>query len=231
VKLGQLSDEDIVALPLDRLAMVVLRHLALTDEWNTYNFRNAQRLRGRDDLALRACAEAINWLLAHGLISHGHPTQDSAEAMFLTRQGREAVLSGPARHLALQRLSTDLHPSLERVRSQFLIGEYELAAFAALREVEIRVRDLAGEPNSAIGVPLQRKAWNPQNGPLRDTDLDAGERAAVADLFAGAIGTFKNPPSHRQVDYENPTEASEVVLLADLLLRMLDRTAARLVRG
>ena len=47
------------------------------------------------------------------------------------------------------------------------------------------------------------------------------------ELFAGAIGTFKNPPSHRQVNYADPTEASEVVLLADLLMRLLDRVEAR----
>lgn len=43
------------------------------------------------------------------------------------------------------------------------------------------------------------------------------------ELFAGALGTFKNPPSDRQVDYADPTEASEAVLLADLLMRLLDR--------
>ena len=31
--------------------------------------------------------------------------------------------------------------------------------------------------------------------------------------------------SLRQVEYDDPTEASEAVLLADLLLRMLDRRA------
>jgi hypothetical protein len=38
---------------------------------------------------------------------------------------------------------------------------------------------------------------------------------------------FKNPSSHRQVEYDDPTAASEVVLLADLLLRLLDGTADR----
>jgi hypothetical protein len=44
----------------------------------------------------------------------------------------------------------------------------------------------------------------------------------MMNLFQGAIGVFKNPPSHRQVDYADPILASEVVLLADLLLRLLD---------
>jgi hypothetical protein len=42
--------------------------------------------------------------------------------------------------------------------------------------------------------------------------------------IAGAIGVFTN---HREVQYEDPTYASEVVLFADLLLRMLDRVAER----
>jgi hypothetical protein len=46
----------------------------------------------------------------------------------------------------------------------------------------------------------------------------------MMQLFAGAIGTFKNPPSHRQVNYASPTEASEVILFADLLMRLLDRS-------
>jgi uncharacterized protein (TIGR02391 family) len=67
-------------------------------------------------------------------------------------------------------------------------------------------------------------------GPLADATLDAGERVGMMELFAGAIGTFKNPPGHRQVDYEDPTEASEVVILADLLMRVLDRVESGLSR-
>jgi hypothetical protein len=46
-------------------------------------------------------------------------------------------------------------------------------------------------------------------------------------LFSGAIGLFKNPTSHRAVGYDDPDIASEVILLADLLLRLLDHVAAR----
>jgi len=43
------------------------------------------------------------------------------------------------------------------------------------------------------------------------------------NLFTGAIGLFKNPSSHRRVDFTDPTEAAEIVLLADLLLRLLGK--------
>lgn len=56
-----------------------------------------------------------------------------------------------------------------------------------------------------------------------DPRLERGEQQARMALYWGAIGMFKNPSSHRQVDYEDPVLASEVILLADLLLRLLER--------
>jgi uncharacterized protein (TIGR02391 family) len=143
--------------------------------------------------------------------------------MFVTRAGKRVLTEGIGGVVATNRLSVDLHKRLARVRTQFFIGEYELAAFAAMREVEIRVRELATADQSLIGVKLMREAFKPESGPLSDSNLDPGERVAMMELFAGAIGTFKNPPSHRQVDYGDPTEASEVIMFADLLMRLLDR--------
>lgn len=73
-----------------------------------------------------------------------------------------------------------------------------------------------------------KQAFSKDNGPLRDPDLVAGEREARMALFWGAIGVFKNPTSHRPVNYDDPTVAAEAVLLADLLLRLLDDVAERL---
>jgi uncharacterized protein (TIGR02391 family) len=103
----------------------------------------------------------------------------------------------------------------------------ELDAFAAMREVEIRVRELGSFSNSDYGTKLVRRAFD-DNGPLTDPDQDPGDRQATSDLFAGALGVFKNPSSHREVDFEDPTLASEVILFADLLLRMLDAIEHRL---
>jgi uncharacterized protein (TIGR02391 family) len=183
---------------------------------------------GSDQRAfLRALAEAWGWLQSQNLIAHG---PSSGYDYFVTRRGLELVKEAdPARRVADEaRLAAGLHQRIEaRVRMQFLLREYELAAFAALREVEIRVRELAGEPESSVGVKLMQAAFK-EGGPLANPNLDDGERAATMALFWGAIGVFKNPPSHRQVNYQDPTQAAEVILLADLLLRMLDDVEARL---
>jgi hypothetical protein len=78
-----------------------------------------------------------------------------------------SAVSPLARLRAERRLAVDLHPRIEaRVRAQFLLGEVELAAFAAMREVEIHVRELSGAPDSLIGVKLMREAYG-SNGPRR----------------------------------------------------------------
>jgi uncharacterized protein (TIGR02391 family) len=226
-QLDALSDDEILLLPIDRLSLTVLQHLAETKEWNTGNFRNSQGQKRKNPIVAEAMTEAIGWLLSNNLIAHGKPGQSAQDSMIVTRAGREALATGLATLRAGQRLQVDIHPRLRRIQSQFLLGEYELAAFAAMREVEIRVRQLVRADESAIGVSLIKNSFK-ELGPLADRSLDRGERVAVMELFAGAIGTFKNPPSHRQIDYADPTEASEVVLLADLLLRLLDRVERRL---
>lgn len=221
--LEELSAEEVQALPVDRLGLLVLQHLVTNREWNARNFLMSRQ----DSDAVRRCwAEALNWLVSKNLVGRDTPGQTSAQAIFVTRLGHKVLEAGIDTIRAAERLDADLHERLERVRYQFLLGEYELAAFAAMREVEIRVRELSGADSSLVGVKLMRKSFG-EGGALADPNLDAGERVGTMELFAGAIGTFKNPPSHRQVDYADPTEASEVVLLADLLMRLLDRAPAR----
>jgi uncharacterized protein (TIGR02391 family) len=223
--LQQLTAQEIQSLPIDRLSIVVLKHLADTKEWNSHNFLNSGRNLRLPESTLRCWAEALNWLVSKNLVARG-PDQSTPNSIFITRLGNRVLEAGLVTIQAAERLDVPLHGRLEHVKSQFLLGEYELAAFAAMREEEIRVRDLSGADTSLLGVKLMRKSFG-DGGKLADLELDPGERTGIMELFAGAIGTFKNPPSHRQVDYADPTEASEVVLLADLLMRLLDRVEER----
>jgi uncharacterized protein (TIGR02391 family) len=226
-----LTPEQVVGSPTDLLALRILQDVHTNAEWNHHNWmvKAQQGPYGGNRAALEALEEAWAWLRAKGFIARD-PQQSSPESIFVTRRGRHAVEEGIARMRAEERLDVDLHQRIaERTRSQFLLGEYELAAFAAFREVEERVRDLSGLGPEDYGVELINKALSPGNTEsLADHSVPEAERKAMMLLFAGAYGLFRNPVSHRTVDLGDVTMASEVVLLADLLLRMLDRTEQRL---
>lgn len=223
-----LTPETISTLPIESLAFAVLKNYAETDSWNRYNWMlGAQRVIGLGP-PLYTLTEAWAWLESKALVAP-EPDQASSEARFITRAGRRSLENGSFEEVqATERIGLDLHPCIEgKVRPIFLLGDYETAAFKAMKEVEVRVRELSNLPIDLIGVTLMRQAFNPSNGPLTDSSLESGERQARSDLFAGALGSFKNPTSHRAVTYQDPTEASEVVLLADLLMRILDTIEAK----
>lgn len=124
-----------------------------------------------------------------------------------------------------------LHSSIADMAWQsFMRGAYPTAVFEAMREVEIAVRKAAGFGPGEHGVPMIRRAFG-KAGPLTDQSAQEAEQEALAALFAGAIGSYKNPHSHRNVPLESPREAAEVVLLASHLLRIVDgRVAAKAER-
>jgi hypothetical protein len=73
-----------------------------------------------------------------------------------------------------------------------------------------------------IGTNLIRKAFDPEVGQLTDMSAEKAEREARSHLFTGAIGSYKNPHSHRNVALDDPDEAAEIILLANHLLRIVD---------
>lgn len=101
-------------------------------------------------------------------------------------------------------------------------SRFDDAVFKAFKAVEVEVRKVCGFPAELIGVQLMRKAFDPEKGPLTDYSVPKAERQAIADLFCGTIGLYKNPHSHREVEVEF-NDAFEMLLLASHLLNIIEK--------
>ena len=229
-----ISPGEALELPVDELGMAVLRDLATSHEVNEYNYGNSLRqdtARGyaADRDARNAVYEAMAWLHAGGFVAR-KVEDHSSHIIFVTRWGRRALEMSLPQIRAVDRLRDNLHSLLgQRVRRQFLLGEFEQAIFVAMKAVEVRVRKLAGFGDEMIGADLMTKAFK-AGGPLADPEAPPGEVEGTMMLFRGAYAVLRNPSGHREVSYDDVTEASEAVMAASLLMRMLDRIERRIQR-
>ena len=229
-RLPEIADAKVaVEMEPEELAPIVLRYLISAStrgqQLNRYNFSliNDHEVRGQlgrqvEEYAQRLM-EAWMYLEREGFIA---PTPgQQGEWAFVTKRGQavaEAENFEAYRIASIFPRGTD--PILTHdVKPLFMRGDYDTAVFRAFKEIEIRVREKASLSLDDFGVDLMDKAFGP-TGTLRDKSLVKSEQDRMRDLFVGAIGTFKNPGSHRTVAWSDPREVVDVICFANHLLRI-----------
>lgn len=169
-----------------------------------------------------ACSAAWSWLEANSFICR-HPEQDN-EWFVATPTGIQV-----RDHQSLQSLVSGsllpvsfLHPQLlVSARPLFLQSRFDTAVFEAFKALEVAIRTSSGLGHDLVGVQLASRAFHPEDGKLTDTNAEKGERVAMMNLMTGALGSCKNPASHRNVSL-TPEDARDLIVLASHLLKIVD---------
>lgn len=184
----------------------------------------------RNDV-LFALMEAWQWLEREGFVTP-MPTSVATYSTtatygteyFISRRGKklQTLEDYEAYRKADLLRKHQLHPIIaEKVWAIFAQGSYGTAVLEAFKQVEVAVREAGGFPEKNYGVPLMGMAFDDEKGRLTDMSQHDAERKAKCNLFAGAIGLYKNPSSHRNVEFA-PEKAAEIIIIASHLLRIVD---------
>jgi len=244
--------EDLLSLEVEELAGVLLTHLnsrpnqVFGDGGTTHEaivgqgfFKNLRReLKGYEEHlpeVEHALMEAWAWLVREAFLVERrvkiNPTFNQTE-FFISRRGKR--LKSRDDFEAYRKASLlpkgQLYPLIAaKVYPAFLRGDYETAIFQAFREIEISVRAASGFAPELVGDKLMRAAFG-SAGPLTDKTIPKTEQEAMAHLFAGAFGLYRNSTAHRYVP-TTAEEGSEVIMFASQLLRIVDRLKPQSIGG
>lgn len=87
--------------------------------------------------------------------------------------------------------------------------------------LEERLRDVGGvADNSRVGRDLVNDVFG-NRGTLASKFAQDSERQGFRDLYAGVVGTLRNPYAHRLID-PMPEDGGAIIVFVSLLLKMLE---------
>ena len=113
---------------------------------------------------------------------------------------------------------TYVHPLIVKKCFDLLgAGQFESAVLQAFKVIETTIRNKTAAGDEQVGVRLIRSAFHPETGPLKDASLPRSEREAFANYLAGAVGYYKNPCSHRDIEMDFLAAFERLVVASDLL--------------
>ncbi|TET20614.1 TIGR02391 family protein [Candidatus Bathyarchaeota archaeon] len=173
--------------------------------------------------------EAIQELKTSGLIVKD-ATQPGDAFQVLTTKGKEIVEKQRDPDIYGLQLEQVIRNTklLSKCSDIFNNDEYETAIFSVYKLVEEEVRNKAGLDPSDFGVLLMTKALHPDKGKLIiPSCVVPQEQEGVYNLFKGAIAFFKNPSSHRTVNFGDRLITIKIIALAELLLQILSTAQIR----
>lgn len=149
------------------------------------------------------------------------------------RVNGEAASAPPANDAAPAGSLSRLHPLIVKSSGPlFTDGHYDDAVFKGYKAIEDRVKRLSDK--SEIGKRLMTYVFNEKvpaldiTSPNSDEEQKADEREGFKFLFMGSAQGLRNPRGHGG-DLDTPEdEAAEMLALASLLMRVLDRAEEQL---
>lgn len=186
---------------------------------------NDSGYRQREKEVELALSEGWNWLRVQGLIVPASGMNGSNGFCVIGRRGSAIATAEDFERFSQAAAfpKAMLHGSIaDKVWLNLARGDLADAVFVAFRAVEEAVRKAGGYGAADFGTDLMRRAFDAKGGPLTNMEQEKGEREALAHLFAGAIGSYKNPHSHRTVSITDTKDAQEMVVLASHLLRIVE---------